>query len=73
MEIWRIVFRAYMFLLSIPPLLALALVATGFWFGGWSWGLPLFLLAFAVYGPILALPFMFPEITRTLEKFGFSK
>jgi hypothetical protein len=73
MEIWHIVFRVYMAILSVPPLLALAVVVAAFWFGGWLWGLPLFLMALAVYGPLLALPFIFPEIARTVEKFGFSR
>jgi hypothetical protein len=73
MELWPTVFRVYLAILSVPPLLALAVVIAAFWFGGWLWGLPLFLFALAAYGPMLALPFMFPEIARTIEKLGFSR
>ena len=73
MQLWPTIFRVYLAILSIPPAIALAVVIAAFWFGGWLWGLPLLLLALAVYGPILALPFIFPEIARVFEKFGISK
>lgn len=62
-----------MILLSIPPLLALAVVIAVFWFAGGGWGFLALLIALSIYGPVLALPFIFPEITRVIEKFGFSK
>lgn len=73
MEAWKLIFRIYMTLLTVPPTIAIIVVITAFWFGGWLWGLPLLLLALAVYGPILALPFIFPEIAQLFEKFGISK
>jgi hypothetical protein len=73
MELFPIIIRIYLTLITVHPLIALTVVVAAFWFGGWLWGLPLLLLALAVYGPILALPFIFPEIARMFEKFSISK
>ena len=73
MTFWLWVFKIYMILLSIPPLIALATVIAVFWFAGGTWGTLAFIIALSIYGPVLALPFIFPEIPRLIEKFGFSK
>ena len=62
------VFKIYMTLLSIPPLVALAAVIAIFWFAGLGWGFFASFIALSIYGPIIALPYILPKLLGNMEK-----